>query len=136
MQGQGNGAVGLAMLEAAQPIDWQAAAVGDYEQSLPIRHTDLRTDLSARVLALTGQRISSQEIYTDGHLAVAGVDGATFRLYHGGDLALVRACAYCATGHFESARIANLSDLGYALSAWKPLHGDCEDYSSEELPDF
>jgi len=39
----------LATLEAAQPLDWQAEAVGDYEQSLPIRHADLRTDLSARI---------------------------------------------------------------------------------------
>jgi hypothetical protein len=93
-------------------------------------------DLSARILALTGRQISSQEIYTDGHLAVAGVDGATFRLYHGGDLVLVRACAYCASGHFESPQIAARSDLGYALSAWRPLHEDCDDYSSDELPGF
>jgi len=93
-------------------------------------------DLSARILALTGRRISPQEVYTDGHLAVAGVDGATFRLYHGGDLVLVRVCAYCAAGPFESPQIATLSDLGYALSAWRPLHEDCEDYSSEEFPDF
>jgi hypothetical protein len=136
MQEQTYGIAGLATLEAAQPPDWQAEAVGDYEESLPIRHADLRTDLSVRILALTGQRISTQEIYTDGHLAVAGVDGASFRLYHGGDLVLVRACAYCVTGHFESSQIAALSDLGYALSAWRPLHEDCEDYSSEELPDF
>jgi hypothetical protein len=136
MQEQTYGIAGLATLEAVQRLDWQAEAVGDYKQSLPIRHADLRTDLSARILALTGQRISTQEIYTDGHLAVAGVDGASLRLYHGGDLVLVRSCAYCATGHFESPEITSLSDLGYALSAWGPLHEDCEDYSSEELPDF
>ncbi len=136
MQEQTYGIAGLATLEGEQPPDWQAEAVGDYEQSLQIRHADLRTDLSARILALTGQRISTQEIYTDGHLAVAGVDGASLRLYHGGDLVLVRSCAYCATGHFESPEITSLSDLGYALSAWGPLHEDCEDYSSEELPDF
>ena len=135
MQDQMNGTAGLATLEAAQPLGWQAAAVGDYERSWPIRHVDLRMDLSARILALTGRRISSQEIYTDGHLAVAGVDGATFRLYHGGDLVLVRACSYCATGHFESPKITGLLDLGYALSAWRALHEDCEDYSSEEFPD-
>jgi len=136
MQEQINGAAGLATLEATQPLSWQAAAVGDYERSWPIRHADLRMDLSARILALTGRRISPQEVYTDGHLAVAGVDGATFRLYHGGDLVLVRVCAYCAAGPFESPQIATLSDLGYALSAWRPLHEDCEDYSSEEFPDF
>ena len=136
MQEQTYGIAGLATLEAVQPLDWQAEAVGDYEQSMPIRHADLRTDLSATILALTRERIFTQEIYTDGHLAVASMDGATFRLYHGGDLVLVRSCAYCATGHFESPEITSLSDLGYALSAWGPLHEDCEDYSSEELPDF
>src|SRR5919202_977421 len=117
MQDQTNGAAGLATLKAAQPLGWRAAAIGDYERSWPIRHANLRMDLSARILALTGRQISSQEIYTDGHLAVAGVDGATFWLYHGGDLVLVRACAYCATGRFESPEISSLSDLGYALSA-------------------
>jgi len=102
----------------------------------PIRNVDLRTDLAVRILALSGRRVSPQEVYAYGHLAVAGVDGATFRLYHGGALVLLRACAYCATGHFESPQIAELSDLGYALSAWRPLHEDCEDYPSEEFPDF
>jgi hypothetical protein len=136
MQEQIEGAAGLATLEAALPFGWRAPAIGEYEQSWPLRSTDLRTDLSARVLALTGRRIPSQKVYTDGHLAVAGVDGVTFRLYHGEDLILVRACAYCGTGHFESPQIGNLSDLGYALSAWRPLHDDCEEYSSEEFPDF
>jgi hypothetical protein len=136
MQEQTYGIAGLATLEAAQPFDWRAEAVGVYEQSLPIRHADLRTDLSARILALTGQRISTHEIYTDGHLAVAGVDGASFLLYHSGDLVLVRSCAYCAIGRFESPEIISLSDLGYALSAWRPLHEDCEDHPPEELPDF
>src|SRR5919202_5452296 len=128
MQEQVNGTVGLATLETAQPLGWRAAATEEYERSRPIRHADLST----KILALTGRRISSQEIYTDGYLAVAGVDGATFRLYHGGDLVLVRACAYCATGRFESPEISSLSDLGYALSAWRPLHEDCEDFSSGE----
>jgi hypothetical protein len=74
--------------------------------------------------------------YSDGHLAVAGVDGATFRLYHGGELVLERACAYCATGHFESPYVKDSVDLGYALCAWRPLQEDCEDYSSEDLADF
>jgi hypothetical protein len=136
MQDQISGIAGFGMFEVAQPLNWQAAALGEYERSWPITHADLRTDLAARILRLTGRRISRQEIYTDGHLAVAGVDGATFRLYYGGDLVLVRACTYCGTGHFESPQIGNLSDLGYALSAWRPLHDDCEEYSSEEFPYF
>ncbi len=136
MQERINGTVEPEVLIAMQPLGWQAAAVVEYERSWPIRHADLQTDLSVRIMALTGRQISSEEIYTDGHLAVCGVDGATFRLYQGGDLVLVRACSYCATGHFESPRIGDLSDLGYAISAWRPLHEDCEDYPPEDLPDF
>ena len=136
MQEQIEGTAGLAMLEAVQPLGWRAAAICEYERSWPIRHADLRTDLSTRIVALTGQWILPEDIYMDGHLAVAGVDGATFRLYDGGDLVLVRTCDYCATGHFESPGVGNLSDLGYAISAWRPLHEDCEDYTSEDLPNF
>ena len=136
MQEQFDGTAELATLETVRPLGWQAAVFGEYERSWQIRHADLRADLSARILALTGRGISSQEIYSDGHLAVAGVDGATFRLYHGGKLVLERACAYCATGHFESPYVKDSVDLGYALCAWRPLHEDCEDYSSEDLADF
>jgi hypothetical protein len=135
MQDQINGTAGLATLEGGMPLSWQAAAVGEYEQSLPVRHADLRTQLAARILALTGQQISSEEIYSDGCLAVAGVDGVTFRLHHD-SLMQVRPCTYCGTGQFEGPKISSLSDLGYALSAWRPLHEDCEEYSAEDLPDF
>jgi hypothetical protein len=136
MQEQMNDTVGLVTLEAAQPIGWQTVAIEEYERFWPIREADLRTDLSARMLALTGRLVSPEDIYTDGQLAVAGVDGATFRLYQGGDLILVRTCSYCGTGHFESPKISKIPDLGYALSAWRPLHEDCEDFSAEDLPDF
>jgi hypothetical protein len=128
-------AAGFATLEAAEPLGWQDAAVREYERSWPISHADLRMDLCARITALSGQRISSEDIYADGRVAVAGVDGATFRLYKSGDLVLVRTCAYCSTGHFESPQIDDLSDLGYALSVWRPLHEDCDEYASEEFPD-
>jgi len=68
-------------------------------------------------------------------MAVAGVDDVTFRLHHSG-LVLVRTCAHCGTGHFESPKSGNFSDLGYALSAWGPLHEDCECYSEEDPPDL
>lgn len=110
---------------------WQARVVGKYERSLPNRRADLRTELAARVLALTGCWVPPDDVYADGSLAVAGVDGTTFRLYRHGPLAVVRPCVHCGTGHFESQGIAGPVDLGYALSAWQPLHEDCEDYSSE-----
>lgn len=135
MQDQISGTTVLAALEGMQSPGWQVAAVGEYEHSLPSRYASLRADLSARILALTGRQISPEEIYTNGRLAVAGVDGVTFRLHHS-DLMLVRTCTYCGTGHFESPKISSLSDIGYALSAWRPLHEDCEDYSADEFPDF
>jgi len=101
MHEQGKEGAGLMTLEAEQSLGWQAAAIAEYEQSWLIRHADLQTDLSTRILALTGQRISPLEIYTDGRLAVAGVNGVTFRLHHG-DLVLMRPCTYCGTGSFES----------------------------------
>lgn len=131
MQEQINSTMGLATLEAAQPLGWQAVAVEEYERCLPVRHADLRTDLPARILALIGRHKSSEEIYTDGRLAVGDVDGVTFRLHHS-DLVLVRTCSYCGTGYFESAEVTGQADLGYALSAWRPLHEECEDFSSED----
>ena len=130
-----NGPVGLAALEATPAPGWQAVAIGVYERSWPDRLADLRTTLSARILELTGRHITPEEVYTDGHLAVAGVDDVTFRFNTGTGLNLVRACAYCGTGCFESPQISGLSDLGFALSAWMPLHEDCGHYS-EDLPDF
>ena len=78
------------------------------ERSWSARLADLRKALSAQILKLTGQHVPPEGIYTDGHLAVAGVDDATFRLYQSGYLVLVRKCAYCATDHFESPPIGNL----------------------------
>jgi hypothetical protein len=135
MEEQITGPEGLAVLEATQTLGWQSVAVRESERSWPSRLADLRTALSARILELTGQHVSPEDVYTDGHLAVAGVDDVTFRLYHGTELVLVRACAYCGTGQFESPRIISLSDLGVALSAWMPLHEDCGHFS-EDLPDF
>jgi hypothetical protein len=86
-------------------------AVGQYERSWLVRHAELRMDLSARIMALTGQRISSEDIYANGRLAAASVNDATFRLYMSGDLVLVRTCAYCATGHFESPQIEEFPDF-------------------------
>jgi hypothetical protein len=65
MQDQMNGTAGLATLEAAQPLGWRAAAIGECERSLPTRHAKLRTDLAARILALTGRHISPEDIYTN-----------------------------------------------------------------------
>jgi len=122
--------------EAVRDVGWQARAVEQYDRSLPARRRDLRWDLAARVLALTGRRISPEDVYADDSMAVAGVDGATFRLHLHDGLVLVRHCDYCGTDSFESPEIKDPADLGYALSAWHPLHEDCEEYSSEGLADW
>ena len=114
---------------------WKARTVEEYERSRPDRRARLQTDLAARLLSSTGRSISLESVYvvTDGRFAVAGVDGETFRLYSQGDLVLSRPCAYCGTGSFESPRIDDQVDLGYALSAWHPLHEDCADYDASEI---
>ena len=120
----------------AEPRVWQAMAVDEYERSLPRRQDALGAELAARVLTLTGRLIPPEDIHAEGRMAATGVDGTTFRLYQGGDPVLVRACAYCGTGRFESPGISDRADLGYALSAWLPTHEDCEDFSSEDLAEW
>jgi len=123
----------------ARDTRWKTLAVEEYERSLPDKRARLRTDLAARLLGLTGRPISLERVYVDsgGRLAVAGVDGETFRLHRQDGLVLVRPCAYCGTGSFDSPRITDRLDLGYALLAWHPLHEDCEDYdASETLADW
>jgi hypothetical protein len=117
---------------------WRAQAVEEYERSLPARRAGLRTEFATRLLALTGRALQPDDLYvdTDGRLAVASTDNASFRLYRHGGLVLVRPCAYCGTGRFESPKISDLPALGYALAAWRPLHEDCEHYPPEDFPDF
>ena len=122
-----------AACEAPRVTGWKEQAVEEYGRSLPGRSTDLRAQLAARLLILTGRRIPPEDIYTDtnGRLAATSVDRMMFRLY-GRRLVLARSCAYCGIGRFESPEIGDLADLGYVLSSWRPLHEDCEDHDSEE----
>ena len=123
--------------ETARVAGWQVQAIEEYERSLPAERAGLREELAARILVLTGRRVSPEDAYADGRMAVVGVDGTTFRLYRGGGLVVARSCAYCGTGHFESPRISGVADLGYLLGTWRPLHEDCEDYdASEDLADW
>lgn len=132
----------LVVPEAAQVAGWQIQAIEEYERTSPIGRDELREELASRILVLTGRRVSPEDAYADanGRMAVANVDGTTFRLYRHGSLVVVRACAYCGTGHFESPQISGVADLGYALGAWRPLHEECEDHEeldvSENLADW
>ena len=122
-----------AVSEAPRATGWREQAVEEYGRSLPDGSADLRAQLAARLLILTGRRIPPEDIYTEanGRLAATSVDHMMFRLY-GRRLVLARSCAYCGIGRFESPEIRDLADLGYALSFWRPLHEDCEDHDSEE----
>lgn len=133
----------LAEPEVVQAAGWQARAVREYGRSLPAGRAGLRTDLTARILELNGQHITPDEIYVsaDGSMALAGVDGTTFRIYRGGGLVPVQPCAHRRAGHFENSKVTDLADLGHALghglssSSWRSLHEDCEDYyGAEDLP--
>jgi hypothetical protein len=117
----------------AEPGAWRAQAVGEYVRSLPERREALKAELSARVFGLTGRCIPPEDLHAEEISAVAGIDGATFRLYREGRLVLMHACAHCGTGRFESPEIGSRADLGYALSDWRPVHEACEDFSSEDL---
>jgi hypothetical protein len=89
-------------------------------------NAELRADMAARLLALTGQVVSPETIFVEPHTrtAVTVIDGLVFRLVQD-ELTLMRSCAHCGTGQFVSPAIAGNFDLGYALTDWEPLHADC-----------
>lgn len=87
---------------------------------------NMRRQLAKRVFALTGRVLQERAIVENvaAQRVSALVDGVLFRL-RGNELVIVRPCAYCGTGHFESAAIASRADLGYKLVTWKPFHDEC-----------
>ncbi len=105
---------------------WQARAAAAYRQARPAMSAEMRADMAARLLALTGQAIAPEMIFVEPHTgtAVTVVDGVVFRLAQGA-LLMVRPCAHCGTGQFVSPAIAGNADLGYALTEWEPLHPCC-----------
>jgi hypothetical protein len=62
-------------------------------------------------------------------IATVVVDGTLFYSRREA-LTLVRACAYCGSGEFESPPLRDAADVGYALSAWRPAHPNCQDEGS------
>lgn len=111
--------------------DWQTKAIAEYDERAQTR---LREQLIRRVLALTGHVVRAQAIGVNAisHSAVATVDGVLFCL-SGGKLMVVRSCAHCETGRFESPPIMSLIDLGYALAIWQPYHQECEPTDSGDV---
>lgn len=106
---------------------WQTAAVAEFTGTADASSRLLRRQLAQRVVALTGRVLREQmvEVDTVARRATALVDDVLFRL-HDNELVVVRPCAYCGTGLFESEPITTQSDLGYSLSAWEPYHNTCE----------
>ena len=111
----------------AQTSGWRARSVATYERTQRQALDVLPAALAARVRALTGRAIAPESIFVDrdADLATAVGDGAVFRMRNH-QVALLRPCAECGIGHFESPALATQSDLGYALSAWEPRCPHCQ----------
>ena len=106
---------------------WRASSVATYERTQRQALDVLPAALAARVRALTGRAIAPESIFVDqgADLATAVVDGAVLRMRNH-QVVLLRPCAECGIGHFESPALATQSDLGYALSAWEPRCPHCQ----------
>lgn len=112
---------------AAAPSAWQAAAVAAYALEAGAGGIHLGTELARRVHELTGCAIPDGAITVncDARRATAALDGVVFQL-RGHDPILLRPCAYCGTGRFESPALCSRADLGHALAGWHPYHTGCE----------
>lgn len=121
---------------ATQTADWRVAAVAAYRETERDEISAMRTNLASRVRAFTGFAVAPASIHVDADTRVATValDNVLFRLRRG-SLMLVRPCASCGQGEFESAPLQELADLGQALEAWEPRcthcpEGDIDDATS------
>ena len=125
--GYANQAIAKRSALSAQTGDWRARSVATYERTQRQALDVLPAALAARVRALTGRAIAPESIFVDrdADLATAVVDGAVFRM-RSQQVVLLRPCAECGIGHFESPALATQSDLGYALSAWEPRCPHCQ----------
>jgi hypothetical protein len=107
--------------------DWQTRAITTYHQAHGQATTRMQADLIVRIHRLTGRLLATESIFVerDACLATVVVDGTCFRLQQQ-DLIVLRPCAWCGIGYFESPAITSLAELGYALSVWQPLHPGCQ----------
>lgn len=116
---------------------WQDQAISAYTGTLARKTTAMQARLDDRIEALMNYRPAPESIYVDPETGVSTVcvDGTVFHL-EGNSLSLVRPCAYCGTGEFKSAPIADLADLGHALAIWQPMHEECASQELSDYPDF
>jgi hypothetical protein len=59
------------------------------------------------------------------------MEDVVFQLRHA-ELFLVRPCVHCGAGHFRSATIDCVADLGHALAVWEPRCPGCIPDDEEE----
>jgi hypothetical protein len=116
-----------------EPSTWQADVVAAYTAAIGDRKARLRGEFGARIQDLTGCSVLAEAIMVDdtGHWATLTLDGLVFQL-RGHDLIVLRPCAHCGVGRFESLSLCTQADLGYALAGWRPYHADCEPVDPEE----
>jgi hypothetical protein len=113
-------------LRETGPVNGMARAIATYCQAEPMLTAELRADMADRLATLTGRVIAPESIFAEPHTrtAIAAIDHVVFRLREQ-ELVVIRPCAYCATGHFTSPAIEDITDLGFALAEWEPLHDAC-----------
>jgi hypothetical protein len=107
--------------------DWKAGSIRRYQRGHAREAAILRATLAERVLALIGRSVAPDAVYVDVNerYAHAVVDGVMMRLWRS-ELVLVRPCAVCGVGRFESAPLRSPADVGHAMSVWRPTHEGCE----------
>ena len=117
----------------AEHQTWRQRAIHAFQAAEHHAPAALQAELAERIAHLTGQRIRPDTIYVNpaARLAVANVDGLTFRLQRHA-LVLVRPCVHCGVVQFESDPIVTIADVGHALLAWEPACPGCEPDDSAE----
>lgn len=116
-----------------QPItSWQARAIAAYKQTQANGATS--TAFAARLKHLTGHTIDPQAIHVDDDTGTAtlNISGVLFQMRKQ-ELVIVRACPSCGLGRYESTPIANMAELGFALSAWQPPCPNCTPEDPQEM---
>ena len=112
---------------APRVADWREGAVTMYQAAREQEMDTMRRTMAERLCMLIGQTIRPESVYIDpaARLATVRLDSVLFRGRRE-DVRLMRPCAYCGSGLFESPPLYAPADVGYALSLWIPAHPDCE----------
>ena len=107
--------------------DWRDQAIMAYQHHRPRAMMAMKADLAGRLHMLIGRPIPEDSISVDSdqQIALVVVDNVLFR-WRRQAVVVVRPCAECGLGQFESPALMEPADVGYALSAWQPLHPYCQ----------